>query len=415
MPFDRLAIPLSTNPTRQKFWRVVGLLVMIVTCAGIGFGLDRMWHYRSSTARWPSEATLEFRVIKTPRTTNLVQDQFGSTQALPGAPWTITEAMTWSKREFNLYADANKVVGLRVDGQIPNAIQAALPSWGWQTTKTGQQTLIYKINANEPLPSARHTNSWLLIPYFDGAVTVLSANAEVKSLPFHLSHSGLTLPVNMEQHIPTTNLALPEETSLLGSFALSAEESGTFFPQNISATFPGLESLSRTSLQDGVDLLLGVDDTGLAFLAAGKTTNLDLEQLGAIATEGLALQNLSTTALTSDDFAHVTEIRSSGDISVDVNTNNDLSTAVAKNATGEVFRLTQSPANLIISNRPTNIGVRQAKYNSTCLKRAAGFIKPIELLTQVPTLAGTLGSSPEAKLMHASEIAFRKHWLKICW
>ncbi|HRH31738.1 MAG TPA: hypothetical protein PLK06_00225 [bacterium] len=416
MSRERLAIPLSTNPTRQKFWRVVGLLILATVCLTLGLLIDRMWHYRSTAAQWPANATAELRIIKTPRTSTLVENQFGNaTQVLPGSPWTITEAMAWSAREFNLYVNTNEIVGVRVDGDIPSDVQSALKNWGWKTLVYRQQTLIYRDDAADPLPAARHVNPWLTIPYFNGTYTTISAGGKATSLPIHISPTGVTLPVNMERFIPTATLTLPEDTEIVGSFSIPKEESRAFFPQNISAAFPGLQLLNETSLQSGFDLLLGIDNAGLAFLAAGKATNFNLEQLGAIATEGVALQNLSTTALTSDDFTNVTEIRSTGDASVDVNADNSLSSAVAKNSSGDVFRLTQSPTGLIISNRPTNIGKKQMGYNSTCLKHASGFIKPLNLLTQIPTLEGTLGNSPSAKIMHANEIAFRKHWLKICW
>lgn len=412
---DRLAIPLSTDPTRQKIWRVVGLLMTVLVCFSVSFLIDRLWHYRSTAARWPAEATLEFRVIKTPRTVRLVEEQFGDSQALPGAPWAIIEALTWSKREFSIYADAGSIVGLRVDGEVPASVQSAFTNWGWQMLTYGNQTLIYRLGAADPLPSAHHTNFWLTVPYFDGTFTALSTNSQAKTLPFHMSQDGLMLPVNMEHYIPTANLALPEDTQLLGFFALSSDEIGAFLPQNISATFPGLQLLNQASLHSGINLLLGIDKTGLAFLAAGQATNFDLEQLGAIATEGAALQSLSTTALTYEEFSNITEIRSANDIGVDVNANDDLSSAIAKNTNGEIFRLTQSDTALILSNRPTFIGVQKANYSSPCLKHAAGFIKPAAILGQVPTLSSAIQSTSEAELMNATEIAFRKHWLKICW
>lgn len=416
MPFERLAIPLYTNPARQKFWRAVGLFGLITTAVILGYGLDRAVHYRSSTEHWPTDAVMSVRVIKTPRTIKLIENNLGETQLLPGGPWDITEALTWSKREFIVYTDADTVIGVKVDGKLSIETESALVTWGWKPIHFGSHTLIVKTDAAEPLPATHHVNLWLTLPIFDGSLTLAQADNHFQSIPYRFSSAhSLDFPVNMEKFIPTSRLALTESTNLLGSFKLSSAETAAFLPTNVSGSFPGLQLLEANALTNGFDLLLGVDDTGPAFTASTSPTKFSLEDLGAIATEGLSLQNLSTSVLTSDDFPTSLEIRSSAAITVDVNTADNLASAVAKNGSGQLFRLTQSQTQLILSNRPTVIGLNSAELSNTCLNHPAGFIKPHALSELVPNLSTTLGHGLAERLMTADQIAFRKNRLRICW
>ena len=413
---DRLAIPLNSNPARQKLWRAVGLLGLVLGAIVLGYMIDRAVHYRSLPQRWPAEASLEFRLIKTPRTTRLVEEGFAGVQALPGAPWDLSEALAWSKREFILYSDGENLLGLAVDGQIPAEAQASLENWGWTSIQVGRRTLVSRVNSAEPTAAERHINLWLTLPIFDGSVTVKNDSESTDSVPFRFSSpTSLDFPVNMGSFSPTTKLSLPIGTQLLGSFALSEDLSGAFLPSSVPATFPGLQLLSQQAKQAPIDLLLGNDELGSAFVLAMPTVGLTLEELGAIATEGASLQDLSTTALTTEGLSTSTEIRSSTKIAVNVSNENGLLVAIAENPAGQLFRLTQSDTQLIVSNRATNIGLELAEYSGSCLHKPIGFLAPEALNTHLPSINFSQGHHVISHLLHAEEIAYRKNWLRICW
>jgi hypothetical protein len=416
MPFDRLAIPMSHNPARQKLWRAVGFFGIVLVAILLGYLIDRAIYYRSSPQRWPEGANVELRLIKTPRINRLVDQGFAGVQALPGAPWELSEALSWSDREFVIYADKDGVVGLVIDGDLPEDVLASLANWGWASMNVGRRTLIVPQNASEPGPTERHINLWLSLPIFDGTVMLKTADNDIQGLPFRFSSpTSLDFPVNMTEFIPKASLTLPSEATLIGSFALSPSFSEAFLPGSIPASFPGLQDLSEQAKAGSIDLLLGTDEAGMAFVLGMPNTRLSLEELGAIATEGISLQTLSTTALTTEGLSTSSEIRSLADISVNVSNNDGIDIATAGGPDQELFRLTQSSSQLIVSNREPIIGLTSATYSQSCLKGAQGFIRPNDLSLQVPGLNQTTNGGIFDQVVRADEIAFRKNWLRICW
>lgn len=413
---DRLSIPLNENPARQKFWRAVRFLVLLVGTVILGYLIDRAIHYRSSPQRWPAEANLEIRLIKTPRTIRLVEDGFAHIQALPGAPWSFSEVLHWSKREFVVYANDEQVIGLVVDGDIPAESLASLPDWGWKTVRVGTHTLIIAAASLDPSSVERNYNLWLTLPLFNGSLTLKDVNLETQALPFRLSSAtSLDFPVSTKAFIPKSKLILPSETELIGAFSLPAELSTALLPTGVSESFPGLKNLSAQASKQGLDIVLGQDTRGVAFVLSIPSTGLSLEELGEIVTEGAALQNLSTSVLTNNNLPASTEIRNLGDIVVDVGNNDGLAVATAKTVAGDVFRLTQSGNQLIASNREPTIGLTAAKYNGTCMQNPDGFLYPNHLFKTLPGLQNAPDNTLITYLSQAKEVSFRKHWLRICW
>ena len=358
---------------------------------------------------------MEIRLIKTPRTERLVAHDLGDLQALPGTPWSLNDAMSWSKREFIIYADANDVVGLSVDGKLPKNVYTSVANYGWRIIDDGRKTLIVA-QLDNPLPAERHNNLWLTLPLFDGAVMLRTANNEVARLPFHLSNNhNVSFPLDMRAFIPSRSLALSNETEILGSFALPGGLADAFLPANVAMTFPGLRLLSEQTSPAGIDLLLGQDAAGVALALATTATKLTLEELGEIASEGIGTQNLSTLALTIDGLPTSLEIRNQDQIDVTLDNSGGLNVAVAKNSTGQLFRLTQSADQLIVSNRAPVIGLISAKNLSRCLHKPAGFIRPRALAENASLQSETSSQTLFGRLQGANEIAFKKNRLRICW
>lgn len=413
---DRLAIPLYTNPARQKLWRAIGFLVMVGVSILLGYLLDRALHTRASAQRWPAQATTQIRLIKTPRSTQLVEQDFGSLQLLPGTPWSLSEALSWSKREFIVYTNADEVIGLSVDGNVPSSVYASLDNLGWQSLKEGRHTLIIPSAAGGLSDAISRTNFWLLWPAFAGDISLKQPGQTSASIPFHISAKHhLDFPVNMEAFIPKTQLTLPEGAELSGSFTLPPSLAGAWIPKTIPHTFPGLQLLSDHTATSSLDILIGQDDFGPAFVLAANTTDLTLDELGKIATEGLGSQNLSTTVLTIDDLPDSLEIRSPSQINVELDNSDGLEVAVAEDVNGQIFRLTQSSNQLLVSNRAPVIGLVSTAYTSECLRHPAGYLKPAQLLDQLTPDLVFQGQTLFTQLQAAREIAFRKNHLRICW
>ncbi len=407
---------MQTNPARQKFWRAVGLGTFLLTAVLLGYSIDRAIHYRSSAEHWPISASFRARVIKTPRISKQVTETFAGVQALPGTPWDLPTALSWSKRELLVFSDGEKVVGLSVDGQLPDEVYSSLVNWGWTSHVIGRKTIIVANNTQIAESFEHHRNIWLLLPIFDGDLVVKQGNQSTINLPYRFSAGrSLDFPVKTEAFTPSVALAMPSDTEFIGSFALPNTLFSLFLPTSVSASFPGLQTLTTGLGSESIDILLGQDEQGMAFAAAIKSPHLTLEQLGAIATEGVSLQNLSTTALTIDTLPNSLEIRGEGNIDVQLNNTDGIDLAIASTTNQSIFRLTQSSEQLILSNRETVIGPISAKYSGNCLRKPRGFLKPQALHEQLAGLNSTTARDVVTYIGESEEVAFSKNWLRICW
>jgi hypothetical protein len=422
MSVPRLAIPLYESATSKRWGKFIYRVCLLITVCVIGFSLDRAWHYRSTNTVWPSTAEIAIRLIKTPELNKTINQVFADVQALPGTPWSLTEAYSWSRREFVLYTDSKDVIGLKVDGYVPEQTLLSLSDWGWKYKNINhQQTLIYKANLDNATSTIKSpTTWWLLWPNFHGAISIKTPD-RIRSVPIKFTNShALDILADVNPFIPEGNLDLGDDTQLVGSLALPADWQSVLLPAVIPETFPGLQTLQTAMQNKPLDVMIGKDQQGLTFILAMPSPQFSLEELGAIATEGAGIQDLSTTELPINENETALEIRTQNEVTVNLSNNFALLVANAKTAEGKIFRLTQSSDQLIISNREPYIGLDSAKYPDTCLANPRGFIAPQALVftpeMQSEASINTLqGASLSTKLERAKQFAYRKHRLRICW
>ncbi|MFZ2681722.1 MAG: hypothetical protein WAZ14_01340 [Patescibacteria group bacterium] len=417
MPIDRLAIPLSVNPARQQLWRAIGLSSSLILSVLTGLILDRAWHFRTSASIWPTTATSEIRLITTDRITSIVEQTFAGVPAIAATPWDLAEAITWSKREFLLYSDGNRIIGFTVDGEVPTNVSANLKLWNLKTTSFANKTLITSAETPVLDQNERHLDPWLLFPRFDGSVAIKSSNDErIRRLPFRFSkHNDLIFPLNSTPFIAPRAPALAASTELLGAFRVPARVFSNNSLAVIPSNFPGLQILKHITANQDLDVMIGQDSLGPAFVLALTSPNLSLEELGALATEAANLQSLSTSGLTIEGLPDSLEIRANPNVITELNTSDGITTATATAPTGEMFRLTQANNQLIFSNRPSIIDAATTEYPASCLKHPQGFIAPQALKQLLLAPINLNNHDLVTHLQLASQVAYRKNTLKICW
>lgn len=411
----RLAIPLSVNPARQQLWRAIGAVSLTLGCLLLGYLLNRAILTRSSAHSWPVTATAEIRVIKTPQTATLLQAQFGHYQLLPGTPWTVSDALSWTQRELIVFIQNDAIIGLSVDGKLPESVYASLDNFDLSASQTGQRTHLLPNHTVLSDHKLWHTSFWLLWPVFDGEV-VTRYSDQIVSLPFSLNTDQFDLRVNMAAYSPSSHhLVLPENTRHLGSFTLPSTLTTALIPATPNANFPGLQLLAGKLANQPLDILVGQDAKGISLAVSAATSGFTLEELGTIASETVGFQNLSTLALTKDSFPNSLEIHSVGDVNVNLENSNGLAIAVAENQNQDIFRLSQTPSQLIMSNRPAQISQTVARNPNTCLRNPDGFIEPKQLVNALPwPLDSRLQVLSEVSLT-AEMIAFKLHHVRFCW
>jgi hypothetical protein len=408
MPPERLAIPLSHNPARQKLWRAVGFLLVLGAGLGIGAIIDQVAHFPVTRGWWPEAASTAMTVTKSPATLEHVETQLGSIQTLPGLPWSLTETLQRSQQGMTVYFDANSAVGLKLKGELEEQELAVLRAWDIVITKHGNHTLILPAGAAEPTHHKNSFHFWAFLPGVDGALAFKNANNQLQTAPFWVTgDQNLKIFVNMEAFAPRDTPPLGPDTDVIAFLSLDPAMSEQALANSIPGAFPGLRQLVDLGQRHGFELTLGQDTAGLAYFLSTQDENLSLEALGAIAEESLSLQHLSTTGSTN-------EIRSTQEITIDFHNVDGVHSATARDETGNIVRLNASANQLIISNRPAKIGLESANKSTSCLQNPVGFIKPSAIYASLPL--GVLSeASLDSRIKIAQEIAFTKNWLKICW
>jgi hypothetical protein len=408
MPRERLAIPLSANPARQKLWRAVSFLSVVGLAVGLGATLNHALNFPSTRGQWPSEATAAVSIPKTTRTLAHTEAYLSDIQTLPNYPLSLHQALAQSKKGITLYLNGQETVGVKLHGRTTENPFKDLSAWDLRTETQGQRYLILPKNAQSPQVIKKAFQLWAFLPGFDGAIVLQTPDHAFHSAPFRITEErALDIRINMEAFIPQNEPTLNPDTNILVFSRLNADLSQGLITHGLPGNVPGLQKLAELAQNQGFELTLGQDQTGLAYVFATGTHHLSLEDLGAIAQEGLSLQSLSTIGLTN-------EIRSTAKIGVDVDSENGIQSATARGENGDLVRLNATASQLIVSNRPAKIGLESAQISTSCLKNPAGFIKPLSLLELLPTpyLSGhDLGS----KLRTTQEIAYTKNWLRICW
>lgn len=417
MSEPRLAIPLYESVAQKRLGRIFGIVVITSLAILCGYMIDRGFRYRGANTGWPETATTEIRFIKTPRLERTLKNVFNNSQALPGSPWSLPETLDWSKREYVLYTDATSVIALKIDGQVPTESLDALKNWGWSYDKINKhQTLIYtdKLELRLKYPK-RSRPFWYLWPAYEGTVSLDNSGFAV-SAPWRFTAAHhLDLIMNTSRFISNNTLELPTNTQLLGAIAVPEDWQAVLLPTSVPGTFPGFQKLKTAMEGKQLDFLTGSDQQGLAFVMAMPSPNFSLEDLGAIATEGASIQDLSTTELPINETDSSLEIRSRNQISVNVSNTDGLLVATAKTTDGQIFRLTQSNDQLILSNREPFIGLESAKFSDACLSKPQGFLRARSLLEQTTALTSGPGLDIFTHLQQAQELAYTKHRLRVCW
>ncbi len=414
---DHLAIPMRQDPARQRFWRAVGFVALVLLAIALGYLINRYFFIKTQAKTWPDGAVAQIRVLKTTRTIKHLDSSFASYQILPGTPWTVADAMSWTKKQLIIYTDGQNIVGIATDRALPTEVVDSLQNWGLQSTANGRHGQLISVLNSEIQSITEHSGSfWLFTPIFDGSIA-LKVGDEISKLPWRWSSdSSISVATNLTELAPKSELKLAPNTDLWAVIGLSAESAQAWLPQNLPLVFPGLRLLSEHLRTQGFDLALGEDGQGPVILLSTSNPGFSLEDLGQIAQESLYLQDLSTLELTLDDLGESFEIRSEIVADLDVTQSDNQLAATAKGPDGQVFRLNQANNALIISNRPPVIGLEEAQAPDECQNNPTGFVRP-HALTQGSTFLGVsnLQTGWPSFLSKVQTISWKKTWLKVCW
>lgn len=412
---QRLNIPIESNSTRQRYWRVVWLIFSCLITLVIGLYIQR-WFFtvNHTTGIRPSETTSSIRVLKTFKNSAIIHDHLGAEQILRGAPWTVDDILSLSNKEVALHFSKNNLIGLSVDTTLPDAWKEVALSYNYQITTENNRSLIAKKGA-ETVSEPKLRPFHLLSPVIDGEIIIYGEESIYAN--FTMNKNGVVINQKSYTDISPINVFLPKDSTVYAKVLIA--------PNDITSAKPFLNSagINNQSLIDlirnqGAQITLGTDPLGQIFNIAIPNNNIELDKLAIIGQELINRQTLSTTAWTISDGSHYKEIRvKNNQIESSIDSNEDYSFITLKNQDGNQIRIIKTLDQVTISNRAVSSEISQSSPVSTCLSSAHSYIRPQEItnLLQNKLIFTPKDEQVFASLNHFSEIAISNEKVKFCW
>jgi hypothetical protein len=373
----------STPAARQKPWRALGLVGLLIIAVVIGYTLERSWHFRG-TKLWLNTAQARLSIIKTTRNSAEIEKRFHDVQLFNNTPWTITDVLGWSKREAAFYINNGEVIGVSLDQPLSESQVGELAAWDIQVYPTKNYTLLTTTEDFEIENRHSPLIYWGLLPYFNGTVAVANPNKATKT---HLLPWRWTADGDLELWWPNTNSSADLPTPITANSTKQAqlyvepEQANAWLPSELPLNFPSLNKFNENLKIQGFQLILGSDDLGPTFSITSTSDSFDSESSSELAKEVLSLINLSKQALPNTQSGE--EIRFNSQLNAEVNHIDNRSVVTVTDNHKNVIQIQEDADFFSIANRSIeSFGVSNEAKNE-CLNKSPNFIHPNILTNQL--------------------------------
>jgi hypothetical protein len=408
---ESLNISLDESPTRQKIWRVVVFLAPLIFAGVAAILLIRISLVVDTLSAFaPTDATMGLRIMTSPKTSAVLEDDFSGVTLFPNAPWSVNDLASWSRQSSELFFGETGVIGLAVDGKVPASTLTEARALGFTVTERFRGTYI-----GTTAPTKTHFSFRLpvlmLFPWFNAEAYGF---ADKKGAPARLVPGSLTISGLGRPSLPNdTNTA---NTDILAKIAVSSEETQRFMGFEIPLVFPGLNALQTEMRDNGFNFTLGTDGLGTAYTLAIPGGNLTKEDLESTVNELFYAKSITTVEY-KDVYARLDEIVSNSAVKPVTSTVPGATVTSIGDNNGAIVRAAQTVHNLVLANRAVVIGdnASQKTPKDTCLPRSGQWIKIQKLSGLLPAHLTTPGMTIATKFLQSEEIAFSKTKTRVCW
>lgn len=395
-----LNIPLTQpSTTRRRSWRVVWMVLiqlgLLAATWLVGAYLLRAHTHTLSLA--PEKTDSSLLIVKNGQSIASIHENIGHKSLFPGAPWTVQDAMDWSKREFSLHFAQGELVGVTTDQAFDSNTLMLAQYHGFSQSNDGKS---YSLST-EPSHSrtvSRFTPA-LLTPRTNG---IFLENGRKYSA--RINHVGITVK------------GIGQDSPIFPAWSLTQDAevlSRWYIPPGSSAFSDSLANIIQTH---GAHTLFARDSLGLAQYITISLSDIPTEDLAEIATDLISRNALTTTALTTTDGSIFEEIRVDTQIIETNIESQDGLTTITSRVGDESIRITRSANLVTISNRDLSSG-GSASHLSTCLPGAENFSRTSELSAALNTSSSFAPQTvPYTVFNHwFTEIAASSRVLRLCW
>jgi hypothetical protein len=405
---DALNISLASNPTRQKFWRVVRDSAIILSIfAGI-VSLHRVVFTWSSVV--PNDSDITIRLPRNPQTISTLRSFTRGLNVIPGVPYSLADLLRSSNRALTVAYSPDSSVTIVLDRAITDREKAAFESFGATVTIDHSSSII--TNAGTPPTLNRSIISGLYRTLTLGSSGALSTQGGTTNL--ELKTDSVTFSDFAALEAPSIEAPITNHTLIYS--ALSSNDLRGLTDRIFTQNTPGLAQLFSLGTINGLSIIAAQESGAapafsLALPITDSTrTAVNEDLLKQISREITEIPTIEGITNYLDDGSRTTNLRSREEATIVIR---DESPYRFLNATSSQtsVNMTQTPTLLTLKSGSLD----GATATTPCLSGARAFILP-KTITQTITLPVSFSSQSLASLLwRANAIASTNSTTRICY
>jgi len=404
-----LNIAMRENPTRQKFWRVLRVVGIVLFAWSVVAATQRAFT-RSSSLIAP-ENVVAIRLFRGDMVVNDLKDFARGLNVVPEIPLSLADALERTNRTLNIWFDADGTVTMIFDREFTDADVTALASFGATVVRENGMTRISNGSDASPITQSivRNIFSTLFSGYPAEIVTNegrINVGVRAESITLH----GVAL-------LAAPNIDEAPNANTVVSADFRGTDLATLIPKTFTQNTPGISALFSLAAHNGVSARIDRegDVTGYTFALPLTTDTQGLaneDTLKSIAKELVEVPTIGGVTTFLHDGSRVITLRSREEASVLVRDESPYRFVTATSSYGSLY-ITQTPTLLTVSNHIQHTNAAQ-KRSASCLPGTIAFTRPTALSRDLWTSTFYQSSHLSTLLWRADEIASTLSSTRIC-
>ncbi|MEK7632946.1 MAG: hypothetical protein AAB473_04090 [Patescibacteria group bacterium] len=404
-----LNIPMSANPTRQKFWRVLRVVGIIFGAWSIVTGIHRI-AFEFSSVIPPADAV----AIRIPRNDSTIANLRSLTKGMnvvPGVPLSLADALNSTNRTLNVWFAPDGGVTLILDREFSDSEATAIASFGAGVSRENGLTIISDRLTATPVSQSVFQNIFPALLSGNSAVLTLNdRRTDISIEPGKITLRGTAF-------LAAPNIDEPVTANTVLAVDIPAADISALLPRAFTQNTPGFSSLFLLAAQNGVSAHISLNgDIASYTLALPLTAETQLfaneDSLTHIAKELVEVPTIDGITTFLDDGSRTTTLRSREEASVLVRDDAPYRFVTATSSYGTIY-ITQIPTLLTVSNHVQDTNTPHAR-EASCLSDTIAFAQPKKLFSSMESNTFYQTSSLSNLLWRASEVASTLSTTRIC-
>lgn len=375
-----LNIPILPNPTRQKIWRVVLGIGLVMIAGSLCIGTRRIITGFDPIIA-PADVT-SIHLVRSIDTITHLHELVGGMNVIPGVPTSLDQFLAQSKRTVDVWFAKDGTVTVILDGVVDDpTVKRSFWHGIWSALTLGSDGILSQ-----------------------GPV----------SLPFTIDEHSMTLRGTGLLVAPKIDEAVSDAT--IFSAHVAGNDVASLMPKAFTQNTPGFSSFFALAALNGISAHIDrTGDTSLYTLtvplANAPATFTTEDVLTSLARELVEVPTIDGVFGYLDDGGSITTLRSREVATVAVRDDAPFRFITATSSRGSVS-ITQTPTMLSLTNR-TQDSLSSLGRSKECLVGSLAFVRPTDLL--VMNASSYRPSSLSDLLWTASEIGSSSTATKICF